>query len=74
MLIYQTKAVTIVWQIEGFPAYGFGKDKRLYNLQRGREVRKVLKGYTLGYNLAGRFYSLNQIRPLLRKPETYCPY
>jgi hypothetical protein len=71
----QPKNIPIAWELQGFPQYGFGTDKKLYNVRRGRAVRKVVKGYTAGFNLAGKFYSLNQIRPLLRKPaEIECPF
>lgn len=64
----------ITWLIDGFPQYGFGSDKKLYNLKTGRVIRKVVKGYTTGFNLNGKFYSLQKIKPLLRKPEPYCPF
>ncbi|MVM37945.1 hypothetical protein GO730_10635 [Spirosoma sp. HMF3257] len=59
-----------VWDIEGYPDYFFGADKQLYrfdsrgNIQRNK---RILLRYTLGYVLKSRFYSLTQLRPLLRK-------
>ena len=59
-----------MWDIEGFPNYFFGADKQLYRYDSRGSIRKnkrlVLK-YTQGYSLGGRFYSLSQLRPLLRK-------
>jgi phage shock protein PspC (stress-responsive transcriptional regulator) len=69
MLEIQPKAIQIIWVITGFPQYGFGTDKKLYNVKRGRVVRKVLKGYTTGYNLNGKFYSLQRIKSLIKRPE-----
>lgn len=55
------------WVIEGHHRYVFGDDKKLYNINNGREIKPVLKGYTIGYNITGKFMSRNQIRPLLKK-------
>ena len=56
------------WFINGQPNYCFAENKKLYNRTTGFEVKQVLKGgYTRGYNLKGKFYSLKKLRPLLRK-------
>ncbi|MEZ0539547.1 hypothetical protein [Fibrella arboris] len=58
------------WDIEGFPNYFFGKDKRLYRFDtRGRlfQNKRIILRYTAGYVLKSRFYSLSQLRPLLRR-------
>lgn len=58
------------WNIEGYPDYFFGADKQLYrfdsrgNIQRNK---RIMLRYTSGYVLKSRFYSLNQLRPLLRR-------
>lgn len=62
--------VVRLWDIEGYPTYFFGVDKQLYRIDsRGRYLinRRQLKRYTLGYILKSRFYSLAQLRPLLKK-------
>jgi hypothetical protein len=65
------RLVPIKWQIIGHQNYGFAANKRCYNLTTGFEVRQVVKGgYTRGYNLGGKFYSLSRLRPLLR-PALY---
>ena len=75
MTVNQHKEVDIVYLIQGYGSYGFGRDKNLYNLRTGRKIKKCLKAYTRGYNLNGRFVSQNQIKPLLRKLETIkCPF
>ncbi|WP_082111558.1 hypothetical protein [Spirosoma radiotolerans] len=58
------------WDIDGFPTYFFGADKNLYRIDtRGQYVinRRQMKRYTFGYTLKSRFYSLSQLRPLLRR-------
>lgn len=57
------------WDIEGFPNYFFGKDKKLYRYDsRGRvkSNKRIVIGTTQGYILKSKFYSLAQLRPLLR--------
>ncbi len=55
------------WEIAGRENYVFASDKKLYNLKKGAEVKPVLKGYTIGYNIAGKFMSRKQLKPLLKK-------
>jgi hypothetical protein len=60
-------SVPIKWLVEGHENYGFAANKRCYNLATGFEVKQVVKGgYTRGYNLGGKFFSLSRLRPLLR--------
>ena len=62
------------WQIVGMPEYQFAK-KRLFNVKRGKEVKRVLKGYTIGYNLRGKFYSINSIKKMVEKvTKEDCPF
>ena len=61
-----------VWDIEGFPDYFFGSDKQLYRYDSRGSIRKnkrIVVHYTQGYSLKGRFYSLSQLRPLLRRHD-----
>lgn len=62
------------YQIKGMPEYQFAK-KKLFNVKRGKEVKKVLNGYTLGYNLRGKFYSMQMIKELVEPIEKIiCPF
>lgn len=69
MTINQTKTIDIIYLIDGYSGYGFGRDKSLYNLKTGRKIKKCLKAYTRGFNLSGKFISQQQIKQLLRKVE-----
>lgn len=65
-----TLLIERTWDIEGFPTYFFGADKQLYRYDsRGaiRQNKRVVLRYTQGYVLKSRFYSLAQLRPLLRR-------
>ena len=66
MFHYQINIVP-KWVIEGHPLYFFSEDKKLYNINTGKEIKPVLKGYTIGYNLNGRFKSRRQLKPLIKK-------
>lgn len=71
MTINHTKIIDISYQIQGFENYAFGSDKKLYNLKTGRQIKKCLKGYTRGFNINGKFMTLNKIKPLLVKPQYF---
>lgn len=68
--IATTSLISRIWDIEGFPDYFFGNDNQLYRYDSRGAVRKnkrIVVRYTQGYSLKGRFYSLSQLRPLLRR-------
>ncbi|GAB3757184.1 hypothetical protein [Spirosoma pomorum] len=72
-----TELVERIWDIEGFPGYFFGRDKQLYRFDsRGsiRRNKRVINCSTQGYILKSRFYSLAQLRPLLRRHEPATDY
>jgi hypothetical protein len=61
-----------VWDIDGYPNYFFGNDKQLYRtLPRAgvRRNKRIMIGSTMGYSLKSKFFSLSQLRPLLRRHE-----
>jgi hypothetical protein len=66
------QTVERVWDIDGYPNYFFGNDNQLYRiLPRGgvRRNARAMKVYTIGYTLKSKFFSLSQLRPLLRRHE-----
>jgi hypothetical protein len=73
MILQITENLETTYFIKGFENYAFCKDKNLYNLKRGRKVKKIYNNGCVGFNLNGKFYSLKKIKPLLYK-ETYCPF
>ncbi|WP_338871418.1 hypothetical protein WBJ53_25350 [Spirosoma sp. SC4-14] len=59
-----------IWDIEGYPTYFFGDDNELYRITKRGElvrIRRSVKRYTQGYVLKSKFYSLKQLRLLLRR-------
>ncbi len=70
---YVQVSIQRVWDIEGYPNYFFGDDKQLYRFDsRGRVQRnkRVMIGYTQGYVLKSKFFSLLKLRPLLKRHGT----
>ncbi|GAB3551171.1 hypothetical protein GCM10027577_31220 [Spirosoma fluminis] len=60
------------WDVEGYPDYFFDDKGQFYRFTaRGdvKPLRRTVKRYTQGYTLKSRFYSLAQLRPLLRRHE-----
>ncbi|MFD2574402.1 hypothetical protein ACFSUS_27455 [Spirosoma soli] len=58
------------WDIDGYPDYFFDEKGQFYRFTaRGdvKPLRRTVKRYTQGYTLKSRFYSLAQLRPLLRR-------
>lgn len=69
------KRIEIKWHIIGFPGYGFGVDKKLYNTQTGRELRQCRNNCSIGYWFGRKFITLKSLRPLLRQPNpAYIPF
>ena len=60
------------WDIDGYPTYFFAQDNELYRITtRGelRRMKRTVKRYTQGYTLKSRFYSLTQLRSMLRQHD-----
>lgn len=65
------KLVQRVWDVEGYPDYFFDQKGELYRFTaRGdvKLIRRTMKRYTQGFTLKSKFYSLKQLRPMLRRP------
>lgn len=70
--IFVNSTVERVWDIEGYPNYFFADDNQLYRFDsRGRVQRnkRIVIGYTIGYVLKSKFFSLTKLRPMLRRHE-----
>jgi len=55
--------------------YVFTKCGLCYNLHSGKLIKQILKGSTIGYVIASKFYSLTKLRTELEKiPTTKIPF
>lgn len=74
MLVYQYNIVP-KWNIKNEGNYIVASDNNVYNLKTKKKLQMQLKGYTKGYYLSGKFYSLIQLRKSLVKIDKIkCPF
>lgn len=67
--------IDLVWEWKLDNKYQFTKDGRCFNVQRSKEIKKTLVGYTVGFCLQGKFKSLKQIRSnLIRIDKIDIPF
>ncbi len=66
-LMLKPKNIKAKWLIEGQPDFFIAEDKKMYRLKTQREIKLTLNGYTKGYYLNRKFFSLHQLRPLIIK-------
>lgn len=66
MFVYQQNIIP-KWLIKDHDLYFIDTENKVRNKQTGKVLQMQLKGYTKGYYLNGRFYSLSQLRVLLVK-------
>lgn len=63
------------WQLSFAPEYQFTECGKCVNMKRGKEVRRILIGYSVGYCIKGKFYTLAKLRTSLQKIEiNTCPF
>ncbi len=63
------------WELSFAPEYKFSKCGKCFNTKRGKEVRRTLIGYSVGYYIRGKFYTLNTLRSKLELiKKVYCPF
>ncbi len=74
-MITISKSYDLKWQLKNFPHYKFSSCGKCFNTKRGKEVKRVLIGYTQGFCINGKFRSLKQLRNELVKIEIInCPF
>lgn len=57
------------------PEYVFTTCGKCFNLNRGKIVKHIVKKYTSGFNVRGKFYSDDKLRPFLSKEKVEeCPF
>ena len=64
-----TVTYTYVYELDFAPEYVFTKCKKCINAKRNKELKQVIKGGCIGYNIRGKFYSLKKLKPHLIKPK-----
>jgi hypothetical protein len=67
----------VKWKHINYPEYVLSECGRLFNIKRGKEIKKVVKGYTVGFNIKGTFVSITRIKKdkIFNKiKEINCPF
>jgi hypothetical protein len=63
------QTITIVyklkWRIKKAPHYCWSTCKKLFNTNRGREVKKTIKGLTPGYWIGRDFIPLSKMKAMI---------
>lgn len=70
IVVLKAELIIRLWDVDGFPAYFFGHDKKLYRFDARGQVKqnkRIVIGTTQGYILKRKFFSLLRLRPLLRR-------
>lgn len=63
------------WTLKDHPNYIITSCGKVINKQRGKIIKRVVKGYSVGYYIAGKFITLYKLRKQLVKIEdVYCPF
>lgn len=70
-MINITKTITykFIWQLDSAENYKFTKCKKLFNTKTMREIKKTVNGYSVGYWISKKFYTLENLRNCLVKIE-----
>ena len=58
---------TLKWRHKKYHHYQWSTCGKLFNVQSGREIKKVVNGGSVGYWIAGRFITLGKLRQQLVK-------
>ena len=72
-----SKSVTysFFWQVKSLPHYKVTKDGKIVNCRTMTELKRTVNGYTIGYNIQGKFHSLSKLRNMLEKIQVVeCPF
>lgn len=63
------------WQLKDLPHYKITNKRDVYNCKTGRKLKRTVVGYTIGYWIAGKFYSLSRLNCSAEKIiKVDCPF
>ena len=67
--------VELHWQLIGKENYKWSTCKRLYNTKTGRQIKKTMKGRSVGYWIGREFYSISELKSSVEKiPKNKLPF
>lgn len=66
---------TLIYELSFATEYKWSKCKKCFNTKRGKEIKQVMQGGSIGYNIRGKFHSLTALKKELRKiKKVECPF
>jgi hypothetical protein len=57
-----TEVYKLKWEISFAPNYQFSVDRKLFNMETGREIKRTVNCYSIGYWIDRKFYTLKKLR------------
>jgi len=70
-----TKSITFKWKLSFNDSYRWTQEGELYNARTMRKIKKTVNGYSIGYWISGKFYTLKNLKKSIVKIETeFCPF
>lgn len=71
----QSHNIKLIWQLKAANHYQFTQHGRCFNVQRGKELKRTMVGYSIGYCICGKFRTLKSLRKDLEKiKEIECQF
>ena len=64
-MITITKSITFKWKLSFNDSYKWTQEGELYNSQTMRKIKKTVNGYSIGYWISGKFYTIKNLRKFL---------
>lgn len=63
------------WRLKGNPKYCWSVCGKLFNISRGKQIKKTLKGLTPGYWVGKKFVPLKELRSQIELiPKEISPF
>lgn len=70
-----TKSISFKWKLDFNDNYRWTTDNELYNIKTMRKIKKTINGYSVGYWICGKFYTLNNLKKhLIKIQKTILPF
>ena len=74
-MITITKSIVFKWKLDFSDLYQWTTTGKLYNVKTMREIKKTVNGYSVGYWVNKKFWTVRNLRKHLVKIENErCPF
>jgi hypothetical protein len=68
---YISITYTLVWYLSFAPEYGWTKCGKCFNIKRQTQLKQVIQGGSIGFNIRGKFYTVKRLRKHLINYNRY---